>query len=57
VLFKDSVQLAEKCMTSGKDFDFVMLSSSPHDGTRKDYTSVHSMRKIVQFFDQQLKNG
>jgi dipeptidyl-peptidase-4 len=56
VLFKDSVQLAEKLMTLGKDFDFVMLPSSPHDGTRKEYTSVHLMRKIVQFFDRHLKN-
>jgi dipeptidyl aminopeptidase/acylaminoacyl peptidase len=49
------VQLAEKLMTLGKEFDFVMLPSSPHDGTRKDYTAVHLMRKIVQFFDRHLK--
>jgi dipeptidyl-peptidase-4 len=56
VLFKDSVTLAEKLMQSGEDFDLVILPSSVHDGTRKDYTAVHLMRKIVQFFDRHLKS-
>jgi dipeptidyl-peptidase-4 len=55
VLFKDSVALAEKLMQLGKDFDLVILPSSVHDGTRKVYTAVHLMRKIVQFFDRHLK--
>jgi dipeptidyl-peptidase-4 len=54
VLFQDSINLAEKLMTLGKDFDLVVLPSSLHDGTRKDYTALHLMRKIVQFFDRHL---
>jgi dipeptidyl-peptidase-4 len=57
VLFQDSVNLAEKLMTLGKDFDLVVLPSSLHDGTRKDYTALHLMRKIVQFFDRHLGSG
>ncbi len=57
VLFQDTINLAEKLMTLGKDFDLVPLPSSLHDGTRKDYTAVHLMRKIVQFFDRHLGAG
>jgi dipeptidyl aminopeptidase/acylaminoacyl peptidase len=57
VLFQDSIHLAEKLMQHGKDFDLVPLPSSLHDGTRKDYTAVHFMRKIVQFFDRHLGGG
>jgi dipeptidyl-peptidase-4 len=57
VLFQDSINLAEKLMQHGKDFDLVPLPSSLHDGTRKDYTAVHLMRKIVQFFDRHLGQG
>ncbi len=57
VLFQDSINLAEKLMTLGKDFDLVVLPSSLHDGTRKDYTALHLMRKIAQFFDRHLGPG
>ena len=57
VLFQDSVNLAEKLMKLGKDFDLVVLPSSLHDGTRKDYTALHLMRKITQFFDRHLGPG
>ncbi len=57
VLFQDTINLAEKLMILGKDFDLVPLPSSLHDGTRKDYTAVHLMRKIVQFFDRHLGPG
>ena len=48
VLFKDSVTLAEKLMMLGKSFDFVVLPSSVHAWTRKDYVARFGLEKLVE---------
>jgi dipeptidyl-peptidase-4 len=57
VLFKDSVQLAEKLMQVGKDFEFVVLPSAVHEWSVKDYNARYGMTRIVEFFDKYLKES
>jgi dipeptidyl-peptidase-4 len=57
VLFRDSAALAEKLMMLGKNFDFVMLPSSPHAAIQKDYVARFILRKITEHFDRHLGRG
>jgi dipeptidyl-peptidase 4 len=57
VLFKDSAMLVEKLMMLDKDFDFVMLPSSPHAAIQKDYVARFLLRKISEHFDRYLGRG
>ena len=57
VLFKDSVTLAEKLMMLGKSFDFVVLPSSVHAWTRKDYVARFGLEKLVDYFDRHMGGG
>ena len=57
VLFRDSAALAEKLMMLDKNFDFVMLPSSPHAAIQKDYVARFILRKITEHFDRYLGRG
>lgn len=57
VLFKDSVQLADKLMQEGKDFEFVVLPSAVHEWSVKDYNARYGMTRIEEFFDRYLKQS
>ena len=57
VLFRDSVWLAEKLMMLGKSFDFVVLPSSVHAWTRKDYVAQFGLEKLVDYFDRYMGGG
>ena len=57
VLFRDSEALAEKLMMLDKNFDFVMLPSSPHAAVQKDYVARFILRKITEHFDRHLGRG
>ena len=57
VLFRDSAALAEKLMMLDKNFDFVMLPSSPHAAIQKDYVARFILRKITEHFDRHLGRG
>ena len=57
VLFKDSVTLAEKLMMLNKNFDFVILPSSTHGFSRKDYVARFVFTKIDEYFGRHLGRG
>jgi dipeptidyl-peptidase-4 len=57
VLFRDSAALAEKLMMLDKNFDFVMLPSSPHAAVQKDYVARFILQKIAEHFDRYLGRG
>ena len=55
VLFKDSVQLAEKLMRAEKDFDLVVLPAAVHEWSVNDYVARYGLTKVVEHFDRYLK--
>jgi dipeptidyl-peptidase 4 len=57
VLFKDSVNLAEKLMILGKNFDFVILPSATHSYGLKDYVARFVLTKVAEHFDRHLGPG
>lgn len=57
VLFRDSAALAEKLMMLEKNFDFVILPSSPHAAMQKDYVARSVLLKIAEFFERHLGRG
>jgi len=57
VQFKDTAALVEKLMMLEKNFDFVMLPSSPHAAIQKDYVARFVLRKIGEHFDRYLGRG
>ena len=54
VPFQTTVQLAEKLMLLGKDFDFAFAPTAPHAWSRKDYYARYMWKKLVQHFDRYL---
>jgi dipeptidyl-peptidase-4 len=57
VLFKDSVDIVEKLMMLGKDFDFIAVPSATHGWSRKDYVAAYLFKKLVDHFDRYLGRG
>jgi dipeptidyl-peptidase-4 len=57
VLFMDSVNLAQKMIREGKDFEFVILPQSRHGwDLGPSYQTLFAFRKMVDFFAWHLKN-
>ena len=57
VSFRDSAAPAEKLMMLEKNFDFVILPSSPHAAVQKDYVARFILRKITEHVDRHLGRG
>jgi dipeptidyl-peptidase-4 len=57
VLFMDSVNLVQKMIKEGKDFDFVVLPQSRHGwDLGPSYQTIFAFKKMIDFFAQHLKN-
>ena len=57
VPFKTTVDMMEKLMLLGKDFDMVVPPQSGHWWASPEHYAVHTFRKFVQFFDRHVGPG
>ena len=57
VPFKTTVQMMEKLMLLGKDFDVAVAPNSAHGWTQREHYAVFLQRKLVQHFDRHLGRG
>jgi dipeptidyl-peptidase-4 len=57
VPFKTTVDLMEKLMLLGKDFDLVMPPQSGHWWASPEHYAVHTFRKFVDFIDRHVGPG
>lgn len=57
VPFRTTVQLMEKLMLLGKDFDMVVPPESGHWWASPEHYAVHTFRKFMQFFARHVPPG
>lgn len=55
VLFRDTVNLVEKLLLLGKDFELVVLPDSVHSARSKDYYATHVLKKVAGHMRRYLK--
>ena len=56
VPIRTTLQMMEKLMLLGKDFDMAIMPTSAHWWAYPEHYTVFSFRKLMQFFDRHLKS-
>ncbi len=55
VPFRTTMQLAERLMLLGKDFDLATAPAATHAWSSREHYAVYFFRKIVQHFERYLR--